>query len=44
MKLNNHKNNFVAETFAVNSKKNDSKIKKSKKKKTDNTQLRLKKK
>ena len=43
MKLNNHKNNFVAETFAVNSKKNDSKIKKLKKK-TDNTQLRLKKK
>ena len=44
MKLTNHKNNFVAETFAVNAKKNDKKVKKPKHKKADNTQLRLKKK
>ena len=44
MKLDNHKNNFVAQTFTKNTKKGDKKVKKSKSKQVENTQLRLKKK
>ena len=44
MKINNHKHNFVADTFQKGSNKTEKKVKKQQKKKSENTQLRLKKK
>ena len=44
MKLENHKNNFVAQTFASDPKNSSKKVKKSKSKKAENNQLKLKKK
>lgn len=44
MKTDNHKNKFVADTFKVKDKKKNTKVAKQNKKKTGNTQLRLKKK
>ncbi len=43
MKLDDHKNKFIADTFGTSSVKNNKKIKKTKGKKSQNTQLRLKK-
>lgn len=44
MKTDNHKNQFIAETFKIKEKKKDKKVPKQKKVKKENTQLKLKKK
>lgn len=44
MKINSHKSSFIANTFPTNDNKKDKKINKQKQNKTENTQLRLKKK